>query len=87
MSKKVTVIDVRTPMEFEQDGRVEGSINIPIDTFAQRVKEILAIDEPIILCCASGGRSFSAYQYLVRQGCKNVQDGGPWFAVESSLNN
>jgi len=78
------VIDVRTPMEFA-GGKVDGSINIPLDTIPQRLNEILSIDEPIVLCCASGGRSYSAYMYLVQQGCKNITDGGPWFEVANSM--
>ena len=81
---EVKVIDVRTPMEFA-GGHVEGSINIPLDTFGKKVNEILEIKEPIILCCASGMRSFSAYQFLTEKGCANVSDGGPWYTVADAL--
>ncbi len=77
---KVTVIDVRTPMEFA-GGRVEGSINIPVDQIAQRIDELKAIEGSIVLCCASGMRSFSAWQYLQANCLANVSDGGPWYAV------
>lgn len=82
--KEVKVIDVRTPMEFAE-GNVEGSINIPINTLEQRVNEILEFKEPIIICCASGMRSFSAYQFLIQKGCNNLTDGGSWYNVANSL--
>lgn len=83
-TKEVKVIDVRTPMEFA-GGHVEGSLNIPLDTIDQKINEILEMNKPIILCCASGMRSFSAYQYLTQKGCANVTDGGPWYAVANAL--
>lgn len=86
MAQTVKVIDVRTPEEFA-GGNVEGSVNIPLDTISGRLDEIVAIKEPIILCCASGGRSNSAYQYLRSNGCSNIEDGGPWFQVAEQLKN
>lgn len=78
---KVTVIDVRTPGEF-QSGHVEDSINIPLQEIDKRVDEIKAMKTPIVLCCASGGRSGQATAYLKGQGvdCKN---GGSWLDVLS----
>ena len=80
MNTQATVIDVRTPGEFA-GGNVQGSINIPLDTIAQRLNEIKAINNEIILCCASGGRSYMAKQFLNQQGLSNIQDGGPWQMV------
>jgi len=80
MNKEVTIIDVRTAGEFA-GGHVEGSINIPLDTVPHRLNDIKNIQGQIILCCASGGRSHMAKQFLMQQGCTNVQDGGPWQMV------
>ncbi|MGQ1786699.1 MULTISPECIES: rhodanese-like domain-containing protein [unclassified Saccharicrinis] len=80
MEKKITIIDVRTPIEFA-GGKVEGSINIPVDQIVQRLDELKAIEGKIVLCCASGMRSFSALQFLQQNGMTNVSDGGPWFTV------
>lgn len=76
---KVTVIDVRTPGEFSS-GHLGESINIPLQEIDMRLDEIKAIKTPIILCCASGGRSGQATAYLKNQGidCKN---GGSWHDV------
>lgn len=78
-NQKVKVIDVRTPGEF-MGGNVAGSINIPLQEIQQRINEIKSINEPIVLCCASGNRSGQAASYLQRMGidCKN---GGSWYQV------
>lgn len=85
-TQEVKVIDVRTPAEFA-GGHVEGAINIPVNIIHQHIEEIKAINQPIVLCCASGGRSFSAYQFLKENGITNLSDGGPWFSVAESLKN
>lgn len=72
-----TIIDVRTPVEF-MGGNVTGSINIPLQEIGQRIDEIKQLPQPIILCCASGGRSSMATSFLQGQGihCENA---GSWF--------
>lgn len=85
-TQEVKVIDVRTPGEFA-GGHVEGSINIPVNIIHEHIEEIKAINQPIILCCASGGRSNSAYHFLKSNGIENISDGGPWFQVVEALKN
>ena len=51
-----TIVDVRTPGEF-MGGHVVGSINIPLQEIEQRIDELTALKQPLVLCCASGGRS------------------------------
>ena len=58
-----TVVDVRTMEEFE-GGHVEDSINIPLHEITSRMDELKALKSPLVLCCASGGRSGQAYWYL-----------------------
>ena len=79
MKNKNTIVDVRTPSEFIA-GNVEGSINIPLQDLQQRLEEIKQLQQPIILCCASGGRSGIATDFLQANGieCKN---GGSWLDV------
>ena len=84
MENKITVIDVRTPMEFA-GGKVEGSVNIPVDQIPNRISELKAMEGEIVLCCASGMRSFAALQFLQQNGFSNVSDGGPWFAVAATV--
>lgn len=79
-TKDVSVIDVRTPHEFAM-GSVEGSINIPLDTLPSKLEEIRNMKKPLILCCASGVRSYNAYRYLLQQGFTGLYDGGAWNRV------
>lgn len=75
-STKRQYIDVRSEMEFKQ-GKVKGFKNIPLDNFKSRLNEISA-DEPVILICESGSRSFFAGRVLAKAGYTelyNVQRG------------
>jgi len=77
--KQGTIVDVRTPEEF-MGGHVAGSINIPLQELNSRMNELKALQTPLILCCASGGRSGMATQLLTQQGipCGNA---GSWLDV------
>lgn len=59
---KQTIVDVRTPGEF-MGGNVAGSINIPLQEIQERLDELKSLPQPIILCCASGGRSGQATSF------------------------
>lgn len=77
--KKGTIVDVRTPGEF-QGGNATGSINIPLQEVTERMDEIKSLAMPLILCCASGGRSGQVHNYLSGNGieCYNA---GSWLDV------
>ena len=68
------VVDVRTPGEREQ-GYIEGSENIDwnsgtlVDKMASTDK-----DAPVLIYCASGGRSNRAMEALQKAGFTNVKD-------------
>ena len=74
-----TIIDVRTPQEVA-GGNVAGSINIPLNEVPERMEEIKSMEQPILLCCASGMRSGQASGFLNANGiaCTN---GGSWMDV------
>lgn len=74
-----TIVDVRTPGEF-MGGNVGGSINIPLQEIQKRVDELKNLKQPLILCCASGGRSGQATSFLSQQGIE-CYNGGPWVNV------
>lgn len=76
---KGTILDVRTPEEF-MGGHVAGSVNIPLQEITSRINEVKALQAPLILCCASGGRSSVAYGFLAQQGIECV-NGGSWMDV------
>lgn len=83
MQNKQTIIDVRSYGEF-MGGHVSGSINIPLQDLPQHLDEIKAMQQPIILCCASGNRSGQAMMYLRNQGV-DCENGGSWLSVNFAM--
>ncbi len=79
MAFKGTIIDVRTRAEFN-GGHVNGSINIPLQEITEHIEEIKTMDQPIVFCCASGGRSGQATHYFKSLGV-NCENGGSWLDV------
>lgn len=74
-----TIVDVRTYGEF-MGGNVAGSINIPLNEIPERIEELKALKAPLILCCASGGRSGQAHNFLSQYGIE-CYNGGSWLNV------
>ena len=83
--EKYTIVDVRTVTEFSE-GNVTGSINIPLQELVDREVEVMVLEQPIMFCCASGGRSGQATQYFKSKGL-NCENGGGWMDVNEMLNN
>ena len=77
---ETTIVDVRTPGEFV-GGHVAGSVNIPLNEVVSRIDELMKM-QPMVLCCASGGRSGQAADYLTEQGL-DVVNGGGWKIVDA----
>lgn len=77
--KQCTIVDVRTPEEF-MGGHVAGSVNIPLQEISNRMDEIRSFKTPLVLCCASGGRSGMAAGFLNQQGIE-CANGGSWLDV------
>ena len=77
--KSGSIVDVRSTSEFS-GAHANDSINIPLQEIAQRMDELKAIPQPLILCCASGTRSGMAAQLLSKEGidCLNA---GSWMDV------
>ena len=63
-----TLLDVRTDEEWSQ-GRIDGSVHIPMDQVVARLDEI---PERVACICAVGGRSERVAQYLAQQGHEAV---------------
>lgn len=74
------ILDVRTAAEFAA-GHLDGSLNIPLDNLERRSAS-LPKDKPIITCCASGMRSATAKNILLRQGFTEVYNGGSWTSLK-----
>ena len=64
------LLDVRQPMEHAQ-GRLPGSILIPLSELNHRVRE-LNPKKPTIVYCRSGSRSASATSFLINSGIENT---------------
>jgi rhodanese-related sulfurtransferase len=69
------LIDVRGTDEWA-DGYIPGAKLIPLHALQARMIE-LDRDKPVLLYCASGGRSSRALQFLLQQGyqAKHVSGG------------
>ncbi|MBK5279875.1 MAG: rhodanese-like domain-containing protein [Bacteroidia bacterium] len=76
-----TILDVRTKGEFV-GGHAADSINIPLHEITARMEEIKKLKTPVVLCCASGGRSAQA-SFLLSSHQIECIDAGPWMAVHS----
>jgi rhodanese-related sulfurtransferase len=63
-------IDVRTPEEY-YSRNIKAFTNIPLQVLQQRVKE-LDKETPVVIICASGGRSMSAASFLEGQGFAQI---------------
>ncbi len=70
-----TVIDVRTAGEYKDD-HFPGAKNIPVDLLPSRMAEVGPKDRPVVVYCASGGRSAIARAMLKANGFLDVTDAG-----------
>ena len=69
-----TIIDVRTPAEYEQ-AHIVGALNIDVEApdFGDRIAE-LDPDEPYLLYCRTGRRSDLAAQQMAAAGFTDITD-------------
>jgi rhodanese-related sulfurtransferase len=69
----VTVVDVRTPAEFEA-AHIRGSYNVPLPLLNEHAEELSRrLDEHVVLVCQSGVRSSQARDRLAAYGLENAQ--------------
>ncbi len=72
----MVLVDVRTAGEYNS-ARLEGAINIPVETISdKKPAELPDVDAKIILYCRSGARSAVAAQALIALGYTAVYDMG-----------
>lgn len=84
IKKGATIVDVRTPHEYD-NGKVPGSINIPVDRISASIERIRSMKKPVILVCESGARSGTAKNILKSAGLE-VYNGGSWESVLKIIN-
>ena len=83
LSKGALVLDVRTQLEWDE-GHIEGSEHIVLNTIPENLDKIRSFNKPIIAVCKSGGRSGAAQEFLAKNGL-DVINGGPWQNVAKHL--
>ena len=77
------LLDVRNEGELKTNGRLKGAVNIPLDSLRDRMAE-LPKDQPIIVSCHSGLRSYIAERMLKQNGYKAKNLDGA-FALYSTV--
>lgn len=87
--KKIEVIDVRTPVEF-QEVHIEIARNVPLDRLdpaALMQAGNGSANEPLYVVCRSGSRGQQACEKFVKAGFSNVVniEGGTMACVEAGL--
>lgn len=80
----VTLLDVRTTTEVQR-GKIDGFINIPLDSLRERIGEIPK-DKPVYVHCHSGLRSYIACRILMGNGYECFNLAGGWRLYESVIN-
>lgn len=85
LRKGAVIIDVRTPHEFD-NGKVPGSVNIPVDRIASSIERIRSMKKPVVIVCGSGARSSKAKNILISAGLNEVYNGGSWESVLRIMN-
>jgi rhodanese-related sulfurtransferase len=64
---KPVVLDVRQPQELVAEGRIEGSLHIPMNEIPARLGEVPREGE-LVAVCKRGQRSWQVAQWLRQQG-------------------
>lgn len=71
-SQQLTLVDVRSQEEFNgPDGRIPGSVLVPLPELDSRANELPA-GVPVVVVCHSGSRSALATQQLLKAGLSQV---------------
>lgn len=83
---QATLIDVREPFELENEGKIEGAINIPLGSVPEKIDYFKSVKKPAILFCRSGNRSGQAVAFLKANGVDALFNGGAWQEVQERLN-
>ena len=65
------LLDVRRPEEYRAV-RIEQSLNIPLDSLASRLAEVVGSEARLILSCRSGARATTAANILMAAGERQV---------------
>ncbi len=67
------LLDVRNPGELEENGWIEGAVNIPLSELASSLEYLPSFDTPIVSYCGSGWRCTIALTMLEALGWEDVK--------------
>jgi rhodanese-related sulfurtransferase len=76
VDKPAFLLDVREASEVEADGYIAGAVNIPVREVLNNLDKLPALDEPIVVYCASGHRGGFVMSALKLLGYTNVRNLG-----------
>ena len=89
VEKAPFLLDVREAAEFEKDGYIEGSVNLPVRDVLKNLDKLPALDQPIVVTCASGHRGafvMSALRLLGYSSIRNLAGGiNAWKKAEMGI--
>ena len=70
--KEFVILDVRTKEEYD-NGHIPGAKLVPIQVLSMKLEQLYKYkDKPVLVYCASGGRSPRAVDTLVNNDFKNI---------------
>lgn len=67
------ILDVRELAELEENGHIEGAVNIPLREVADNIQHLPSFDTPIVSYCGSGWRCTIAMSILWSYGYTDVR--------------
>ncbi|HEC21333.1 MAG TPA: rhodanese-like domain-containing protein, partial [Chloroflexi bacterium] len=69
----IFLLDVRQPEELEENGYIEGAINIPLRELGENLDKLPSFDTSIVVYCGSGWRATIAMTALGALGWTDVR--------------
>ena len=77
-SQNAQLIDIRAKKKFTT-GYIQGSRNIPFTELKDRLAEIRAIEQPVIIICDIGVQAGAAVQMIAKENVYRLEGGiGGW---------
>ena len=70
------LLDVRTAPEFDNNGRIDGAVNVPLQDLFANLDKLPAKDQPMVVYCVSGHRAALATMGLQLLGYTDVKNLG-----------
>lgn len=84
LQQQGAIIDVRSAQEFSA-GSVPGAVNIAHTDIQAHRKQVKALAQPIVVCCASGMRAGLAVEQIRALGIDAVVNGKTVGRVNAAL--